>query len=645
MSKKERKFKSLKQTSRRLPAGRTRTTPEQAAISNPTLSLCMIVKDEEKFLPICLESVKDHVDEIIVVDTGSTDRTVEIATKYNAKIYHHPWENSFSKARNYSLSYATCDWIMWIDADEEVDERDACKLKDVIRDDDVDVIYMPMFNRPIGGKAVSVFSAEKIFRNHIGIHFEGIVHNNLKYSGLSKSVNIKLYHYGYNQGEEQMERKFKRTSTLLKKQIKDGPENPIPHHYLAISYLDRKRNDECIKEALEAIRLFESENSTSQFRLLSYYTACVAFYRKQDLDNAEEYALKAINFYPDYLDAHCILTSIYFLRKEYEKCAKATKNYLRSLKTIESDPSKALVIPYNTLNHAWLAHTRMAINHYEQGNENYGNQSLNNAINCADNVWEPYFSIGKHFMKHNNLMMAERFLRDGLKNDPKNKQIQYYLADIYENSGSANKALKCFKNILVDYEDEIPAKYRIGLLHLKHNRFEEAINSFKSIINKDTKHIEALFHLAIAYEKTENLSLAKSIYNNILTIKPEYPEVYIRLGNLYLNEPDYSKANECFLNSIKLDKYLLEAHLALSKIYISLNDLGSCVVSCDQILKCLDLPRDMTISNVSDLSKLYINIGRTLQEHQKENLSGFSFEIALLLDPDVLKKDSLLQDV
>ncbi len=638
MSKKEKKLKSLEQTTRRLPAGRARTTPGQATISNPTISLCMIVKDKEKFLSTCLESVKDHVDELIIVYTGSTVRTVEVAKKYNAKIYHHLWENSFSKARNYSLSYATCDWILVLDADEEVDKEDACKLREVIKDNEVIVINLPVIYKPKGGKNLSVSCSERIFKNYLGIHYEGIVHNSLKYSGSGKNVNIQLYHYGYHQGEEQMKRKFERTSTLLKEQIKNDPENPIPHHYLAISCLDRKRNDECIKEALEAIRLFEAENSNLQFRLISYYTTCVAYYRMKDLANAEKYALKAIDFHPDYPDAHCILSSIYFLRKEYNKCENSTKKYLVSLKIIESDPSKALSISYNTLNHAWLAHTRMAINHYEQGNQYYGHQSLNNAIHCADNIWEPYFAIGKHFIEHNNLMMAERFLRDGIKNDPKNREIQYYLADTYENSGSSDKALKLFRNILDDHEDEILAEYRIGLLLVKHNRFEEAINSFKSVINKDAKHIDALFNLAIAYERIENTTNAKNTYNNILTLRPEYPEVYIRLGNLYLNEPDYYKAKECFLNSIKFDKYLLEANLALSKIYISLNDLESCVICCDQILKCLNLPRNITINNIPDLSKLYVNIGNTLSKHQKENLSGFSFEIALLLDPCVLEK-------
>jgi len=83
------------------------------------LSICMIVRDEEESLPRCLESIKDIADEIIVVDTGSKDKTKEIALKYGAKIYDHPWEDNFSLHRNQALSYATKKFVLQIDADEE----------------------------------------------------------------------------------------------------------------------------------------------------------------------------------------------------------------------------------------------------------------------------------------------------------------------------------------------------------------------------------------------------------------------------------------------------------------------------------------------------------------------------------------------
>ncbi|MFZ2655904.1 MAG: glycosyltransferase family 2 protein, partial [Victivallales bacterium] len=85
----------------------------------PTLSVCMIVKNEEAFLGRCLKSVVDHVDEIIIVDTGSTDRTVGIAKSFGARIYYHPWQDDFSLHRNQSISYARGRWIFIIDADEE----------------------------------------------------------------------------------------------------------------------------------------------------------------------------------------------------------------------------------------------------------------------------------------------------------------------------------------------------------------------------------------------------------------------------------------------------------------------------------------------------------------------------------------------
>mgnify|MGYP000956448123 CR=1 FL=1 len=98
----------------------------------PTLSLCMIVKNEEKYLLQCLKSVRDVVDEIIVVDTGSTDKTKAIAEIFGAKLYDFPWTGDFSAARNYSLKQATGRWILILDADEVVSPQDHPKIKAII---------------------------------------------------------------------------------------------------------------------------------------------------------------------------------------------------------------------------------------------------------------------------------------------------------------------------------------------------------------------------------------------------------------------------------------------------------------------------------------------------------------------------------
>ena len=94
-----------------------------------TITLCMIVKNEEKVLKRCLESISDLMDEIVIVDTGSTDRTKEIAAKYTDQIYDFEWVNDFSAARNFAFSKATCDYIYSADADEVVDEENREKFR------------------------------------------------------------------------------------------------------------------------------------------------------------------------------------------------------------------------------------------------------------------------------------------------------------------------------------------------------------------------------------------------------------------------------------------------------------------------------------------------------------------------------------
>ena len=92
-------------------------------------SLCMIVRDEEQDLAECLESVADLIDEIVVVDTGSTDRTCEVARRFGSRVFDFPWVDSFAAARNESLRHATGDWIFWLDADERLTDANRTKLQ------------------------------------------------------------------------------------------------------------------------------------------------------------------------------------------------------------------------------------------------------------------------------------------------------------------------------------------------------------------------------------------------------------------------------------------------------------------------------------------------------------------------------------
>src|SRR6266508_4617767 len=112
----------------------------------PKISLCMIAKDEARFIEDCLRAVEGAVDEIVLVDTGSTDGTVDLARPFGVSIYEFPWCDDFAAARNESIRHATGDWILWLDADELLASGGGAVLRGLVQRDDFDFAYMPMYN-------------------------------------------------------------------------------------------------------------------------------------------------------------------------------------------------------------------------------------------------------------------------------------------------------------------------------------------------------------------------------------------------------------------------------------------------------------------------------------------------------------------
>ena len=144
-----------------------------------SISLCMIVKNEEDVLGRCLDSVADLVDEIVIVDTGSTDRTREIAARFTDQIFDFPWQDDFAAARNKSFAHATMDYCMWLDADDVLLEEDREKflaLKEGLSPA-VSVVMAPYhtgFDKD--GRVTFLYYRERIIKNRAGMHWAGAVH-------------------------------------------------------------------------------------------------------------------------------------------------------------------------------------------------------------------------------------------------------------------------------------------------------------------------------------------------------------------------------------------------------------------------------------------------------------------------------------
>ncbi len=163
-----------------------------------TVSLCMIVKDEAAVLGRCLDSICDTVDEIIIVDTGSTDATKDIASRYTDRIFDFKWIDDFSAARNYSFSKATMEFVMWLDADDVLRPKDREAFLQLKKSalEDADVIMM-RYNTAFDETGAPVFTyyRERMIRRSIAFHWVGRVHEAIVHSGRVKYMdNIAVTH-------------------------------------------------------------------------------------------------------------------------------------------------------------------------------------------------------------------------------------------------------------------------------------------------------------------------------------------------------------------------------------------------------------------------------------------------------------------
>lgn len=214
-----------------------------------TIALCMIVKNEEEVLGRCLDSVADLVDEIIIVDTGSTDRTREIAGRYTEKIYEFPWRDDFAAARNFSFEQAQADYCMWLDADDVLTEEDRAgfrKLKEELLPQ-ADVVML-RYHTAFGADGAPTFSyyRERILRNHAGYRWEGAVHEAISPRGAVVYSPVAITHRKEAPGDPD------RNLRIFERLLSEGKNlAPREQFYYARELTYHRRYDEAV-EVLEA---------------------------------------------------------------------------------------------------------------------------------------------------------------------------------------------------------------------------------------------------------------------------------------------------------------------------------------------------------------------------------------------------------
>ena len=221
----------------------------------PTLSLAMMVKDEERLLEAALLSARDWVDEMVVVDTGSVDRTVEIAKDCGAKVSFFEWPNDFSKARNETIKRSSGDWVAILDADERYKSQFPHRVRELMVKNErwpYQAILLNVINQKLDGSTTHSFFSPRIFPRHSDLGYFGRIHNcfgSLKY-GEAKDFDfvqckgLEIIHLGYDKEIYVEKQKEARNLTLLEAAVREEPEVDRYRFYLGREYLGVDRFEE-----------------------------------------------------------------------------------------------------------------------------------------------------------------------------------------------------------------------------------------------------------------------------------------------------------------------------------------------------------------------------------------------------------------
>jgi tetratricopeptide (TPR) repeat protein len=499
-----------------------------------TISLCMIVKNEERSIERSLSSVSGHVDEIIVVDTGSRDSTRDVARRFHAKVYDFPWIDDFSAARNHSISQASGSWILVLDADECLAQQDARQLRRQIQTaaHGVKLIqrsYLWSANfvcsvpnpkdYELGrdySDCVDVFVI-RLFRNEPSIRYQGRVHELVEPVFQARGLqadqsSLVIHHFGKVGDSSQLEAKKLLYLDLGRQKTLDQPNDAMAHFELGVQLFELKRYEESIVPFKKAYDL----NRTYDLSLL--YVA-KAYHQSGSMAEARRY---------------------------YQKCLKLSRNSDRVLFDYanfvrdQGQLTTALKLYQKLLaanpNHA-LAVFNMGGVHIRLGEIERGFETIKKALRLNPDNETFHENFGRLALQGYALEDAARLLEDYLRRFPNAARCASILGAVCFKLGRLKDASEWSARVL-----RLQPADRQALLTKANAEFTmghgaDAEKSYRAVLEIDPQNLDAMMNLAALAESRNELSPARRWYQRILDRNPQHAEALKRLARIQKPAP------------------------------------------------------------------------------------------------------------
>lgn len=465
------------------------------------ITLSMIVKNEEKYLRDCLLSVKGIVDEIVIVDTGSIDNTINIAEEFGAKLFHFKWIEDFSAARNFALEHSSGDWILYLDADERLSEKSGNEIKGLLSNADKCAYFCKVRSINELNSRSSIMDYVRLFPNDKTVKFEGRIHEQieepLRKVGYSiKKSNVEIIHVGYNLDSDGLKIKANRNLQIL---LSEFNSNPSSYYAYQLGQTFGVLNDKQNAEKFFLISL-KDENLKNEYKSIANRYLAVNLAERNEWNSALSYINRSIIADSTQPTALLVAAKIYFqLGKADEAkdfCKKAYSMNEKYESGSKSSPQSILL-----------------------GRKTIINEGINIAAGSSDKELFKYFydlneknyeSSTAEDVKvelYNKLFESLSFSDDEINklsavlNNSDEVETVLTLLDNYDHLDSKQLILE---SICLIFPDNTAVLNKLAFLYEQKNELKKAENLFEKSFDINAKDPAVIFYLISIYLKSAN---------------------------------------------------------------------------------------------------------------------------------------------
>ena len=537
--------------------------------NNIRLSLCMIVRNNAAIIEQCLLSIRPWVDEMIVIDTGSEDDTALLAERLNARVYHHPWNESFAEARNESLKYARGEWIFWMDSDDLISPGIGRELRELVdgKHDPETLGYVVQVHCPAvneqGFESATIVDHVKLFRNRPEIQFEFHIHEQIlpsirRLGGRVEFTDLYVVHANSDQSQQGKASKIKRDLNILQKDLAERPNHPFVLFNLGMTYLD----DEQFQQAIEYLQRCVTFSDNSESHLRKAYALLVSAQMQLGrYEQAWQTCRAGLELFSEDHELLFRAGSLHHHFQRYQEAIQAYRDVLAHNSARHFDSVDQGILGFKT-------HHNLALVFLDIGDLNSAEQEWRIVTETNPDFPPAWNGLTDLFLQTDRfgdveqlLVKLERFpqlnatrtviaarlakvqgrysesrslLEQQLQHNPEDLDLLHALAQLLFEHFSAEEALTVLIKLSEQDGNNAAVWHNLGIVHQKLGQHDSAIAAFQQSINLRADSTTTLFCLAQCLYRKKEETEAAVICQQILQQNPDHQQT-IQLLNMCHN--------------------------------------------------------------------------------------------------------------